>query len=87
MQCGKTVNAFQMLSPYIHYLHIKDALADGELSRRAGAMENSELLSLYEKLGGEYSRLSPTAVFDGLKALEREAHSKITYSYPSQRAV
>jgi sugar phosphate isomerase/epimerase len=89
VQCGKdTVNAFQMLSPYIHYLHIKDALADGRIVP-AGRGEGKipELLSLYEKLGGGVLTLEPhLAVFDGLKALEREAHSKITYSYPSQRA-
>ena len=73
IQCGQDVmEAWQMLAPYVHYGHIKDAEADGHIvppGDGIGALR--DYLPLFAAQGGEVLTLEPhLAEFVGLKALE-----------------
>ena len=73
VQCGvDTKEAWLSLKPYIEYLHIKDAIADGTVV--PGGMGRGHLpliLSDYLKNGGEVMTLEPHLFdFTGLAALE-----------------
>ncbi len=87
IQCGQdTLTAWQMLAPYVEYMHIKDALSDGSVVP-AGCGEGNlpQLLSAYAAAGGSALTLEPhLTVFDGLKALEREGGTSLIgkYEYP-----
>lgn len=89
LQCGQeTIAAFQQLSPYIYYCHIKDCRADGGIVP-AGKGEGRipELIRLYAELGGEVLTLEPhLAVFSGLNELENGQKSEVEDCYPTQRA-
>ena len=95
IQCGvKPLEAWEVLSPFIEYMHIKDArFADGgvvppgkgdgfvpELLRRFAEMDGERILTLEPHL----------KVFDGLKDLETVSGSVFSvtgdYSYPTNRA-
>ncbi len=87
IQCGQeTWNAWQLLAPYVEYMHIKDALSDGSVVP-AGCGEGKlpQLLAAYAAQGGNALTLEPhLTVFDGLKALEREGEASLIgkYQYP-----
>lgn len=88
IQCGQdTRQAWEMLSPYVEYMHIKDARADGSIVPAGeGVGQLSFLLSQYK---GDVVTLEPhLTVFDGLAGLEREADRTAMdeYRYPSGRA-
>ena len=73
IQCGQDVmEAWEMLSPYVEYGHIKDAARDGHIvppGEGIGALR--EYLPLFAEQGGEVLTLEPhLAEFVGLKALE-----------------
>ncbi len=73
IQCGQDVmEAWNMLSPYVEYCHIKDAAPDGHIvppGDGIGALR--EYLPLYAAQGGTVLTLEPhLAEFVGLKALE-----------------
>ena len=73
IQCGQDVmEAWEMLSPYVEYCHIKDAAPDGHIvppGDGIGALR--EYLPLYAAKGGVVLTLEPhLAEFVGLKALE-----------------
>ena len=73
IQCGQDVmEAWEMLSPYVEYCHIKDAAPDGHIvppGDGIGALR--EYLPLYAARGGVVLTLEPhLAQFVGLKALE-----------------
>lgn len=75
IQCGQdTWEAWQMLKPYVKYLHIKDALADGNVVPAGkGIGQVPRILGEYLDMGGMGVTLEPhLKVFDGLNALERE---------------
>ncbi|MDR0963555.1 MAG: sugar phosphate isomerase/epimerase [Clostridium sp.] len=83
------LEAWEMLSPYIEYMHIKDARANGEVVPAGeGIGHVDELLRKFMELGGSVLTLEPhLAVFEGLEKLEGEARSKIGSNvYPSKRA-
>ncbi len=87
IQCGQpTLPAWELLEPYVEYMHIKDALADGSVVP-AGCGEGHlpELLARYR---GTVLTLEPhLAVFEGLAALEQEgSRTNIpAYRYASNR--
>ena len=75
IQCGQDVmEAWEMLSPYVEYGHIKDAAPDGHIVPPGdGIGRLPEYLPLFAAQGGEVLTLEPhLAQFVGLKALEGE---------------
>ncbi|MCM1103467.1 MAG: sugar phosphate isomerase/epimerase [Clostridium sp.] len=86
IQCGQdTKSAWEILSPYIEYMHIKDALADGSVVP-AGKGEGN-LLFLLERYTGEVLTIEPhLSVFSGFEKLERDKeNTDKKYCYASSR--
>lgn len=88
IQCGQeTWSAWEMLKPYVKYLHIKDALADGNVVPAGkGIGQVPRILKAYVAMGGRALTIEPhLKVFDGLAALERENNKSAvgTYCYSS----
>ncbi len=89
VQCGvDTLKAWELLKGYVKYLHIKDALADGNVVPAGKGDGNIKyILDEFKKLGGESVTLEPhLTVFDGLKALEKEGDASVVgevYKYSS----
>ena len=86
IQCGEdTVNAFEMLNNYIHYMHIKDALLDGTIVPSGkGVGRIADLVKMYQ---GEILTLEPHLYeFSGLKNLEKQGEtSLISQNYKNNR--
>ena len=87
IQSGQeTEAAWQLLSPYVEYMHIKDALSDGSVVP-AGKGEGKlpYLLSQYK---GEVLTVEPhLSVFEGIDKLESDSRSKLgKYTYPDSQA-
>ncbi|MBO6301936.1 MAG: sugar phosphate isomerase/epimerase [Ruminiclostridium sp.] len=85
IQCGQdTRKAWELLSPYVEYMHIKDALPDGSVVPAGkGAGELPFLLSQYK---GEVLTVEPhLSVFAGFDKLETEQKTKMHYTYPDSR--
>ncbi|MBS6195695.1 MAG: sugar phosphate isomerase/epimerase [Clostridiales bacterium] len=81
VQCGQdTMEAYQMLKPYIAYIHVKDALAEnGEVVLPGDGDGNvKEILRMLEQEGFEgFLSLEPHLVnFAGLENLERDAKER-----------
>ncbi len=73
VQCGvDTKAAWQELSPYVNYMHIKDALASGQVVPAGSGIGNLKyLIGEYAKMGGEVLTLEPHLMeFYGLSELE-----------------
>lgn len=86
VQCGQdTTEAWRMLSPYVEYMHIKDALSDGTVVPAGrGAGHLAELVTAYRAQGGTDFTLEPHLVsFIGLAALEQGERTKIGGRYDS----
>lgn len=84
VQCGQdTLEAWKLLHPYIKYLHIKDACADGSIVPAGkGAGNISAIISAYQVQGGDVLSMEPhLAVFQGLSALEREGEKSNISAY------
>ena len=91
VQCGQdTAEAWAMLKPYIFYMHVKDATADGNVVPAGhGIGHVAEILGDFLASGGTALTLEPhLKVFDGLSALERGGgqDSVGRYVYPSNDA-
>lgn len=86
VQCGQdTVEAWELLAPYVEYMHIKDALADGSVVPAGKGIGN--LPYLLANYRGSVLTLEPhLSVFDGFDKLEGEEKTKIRYCYPNSRA-
>ncbi len=84
VQCGEdTVKAWELLSPYVDYMHIKDASTDGSIVPAGKGIGNFPyLLSRYT---GKVLTLEPhLTVFDGLGELENGEKTKINqFAYAS----
>lgn len=81
VQCGQdTLEAYEMLSPYIEYIHVKDALfKTGEVV--PGGMGDGNLKEIFEKLDAKgyegFLSLEPHLTdFAGLKDLEPDAKKR-----------
>lgn len=75
IQCHQeTLPAWEIMEPYIKYMHIKDCIWDGDVVPAGkGDGHLPELLAKYEKIGGEKLTLEPhLTVFNGLSSMERE---------------
>ena len=88
IQTGQDVaEAWEALKPYVDYMHVKDALADGSVvpaGRGIGSLAG--ILRDYLARGGTALTLEPhLRVFEGLSALERagEASRVGGYAYAS----
>lgn len=87
VQCGvDTLSAWKTLKSYVKYLHIKDALPDGNVVPAGKGSGNLEyILSDYRKMNGTALTLEPhLKVFAGLSALETEGEKSAVgeiYSY------
>ncbi|HIS77028.1 MAG TPA: sugar phosphate isomerase/epimerase [Candidatus Merdivicinus excrementipullorum] len=90
LQCGQdTLKAWDMLEPYMEYLHVKDVREDGTVVPAGmGNGHLPELITRYEKIGGKALTVEPhLAVFKGLSELENGEKTKIgEFEYESQRA-
>ena len=83
VQCGQdTIEAWEMLAPYVEYMHIKDALADGSVVPAGEGIGNLPyLLSNYK---GSVLTLEPhLSVFEGFEKLEESEKTKMKFCYPS----
>jgi len=92
IQCGQeTLSAWEMLAPYVKYMHIKDALESGAVVPAGkGAGNLPAIVSKFIAGGGKEFTIEPhLKVFDGLAALEREGEKSVvgeTFAYESKAA-
>ena len=90
IQCGQDAwAAWELLAPRVRYLHVKDALPDGQVTPAGlGAGQVGRILGAYRAQGGDALTIEPhLAVFASLENLEREgARTQTAYSYPSASA-
>ncbi|MBO5377793.1 MAG: sugar phosphate isomerase/epimerase [Ruminiclostridium sp.] len=86
IQCGQdTKEAWEKLAPYVEYMHIKDAMADGSVVPAGKGIGN--LPYLLKNYKGSVLTLEPhLSVFDGFDKLEASEKTKMGYCYPSLRA-
>lgn len=80
VQCGQdTLQAWEMLAPYIEYMHIKDALPNGKVVPPGqGAGNVPQLIARYAAQGGQVLSLEPHLHgFVGLKSLEQEGDESV----------
>ena len=83
VQCGQdTLQAWEMLHAYVHYMHIKDALPSGSVVPPGlGNGTVPELIEKYKAQGGQVLSLEPHLYdFVGLKALEQEGEESVVGS-------
>ena len=88
VQCGQdTLEAWEMLKDSIHYMHIKDAKADGFVVPAGNGLGNVKAIAgKFIAQGGSCFTMEPhLTVFEGLGALEREGEeSQIgEFQYPN----
>jgi len=84
IQCGQdTWAGWEMLKPYVKYLHIKDALADGNVVPAGkGIGQVPRIVKDFLAMGGRALTLEPhLKVFDGLAALERADDKSVVGAY------
>lgn len=86
IQCGQdTVQAWEKLAPYVQYMHIKDALADGSVVPAGKGI--GQIPYLLKNYKGTVLTLEPhLTVFDGLAQLEAGEKTKMGYCYDLPRA-
>ena len=87
VQCGEdTIAAWKLLSPYVEYMHIKDALSDGTVV--PAGKGNGNLPYLLSQYSGSVLTIEPhLSVFDGFSSLESGNSSKNeSFCYPNSRA-
>ena len=80
MQCGEdTLTAWDAISPYLYYMHIKDCAPDGRVVPPGdGVGKIPVLLSRYARMGGGVITLEPHLTeFVGLAALEQEGEKSV----------
>lgn len=84
IQCGQdTWHCWELMHPYLKYMHIKDALPEGMVvPAGAGAGQIARLLEAYHAQGGQWLTIEPhLKIFDGLAALEREGEKSQVGGY------
>lgn len=87
IQCGQdTLEAWELLHPYIKYLHIKDAKENGMVvPAGAGIGHLKEIVDKFSAQGGANVTIEPhLTVFEGLRELEgKERELKVAeFKYP-----
>ncbi len=75
----ETLSAWEMLKPYVDYMHIKDAAADGHVVPAGwGAGNVAAIVKEYGEMGGKVLTLEPHLTeFVGLKGLEQEGDQSV----------
>ena len=90
IQVGQnTLEAWKMLSPYIVYMHIKDALPNGTVVP-AGEGEGhvKEILSMFRAQGGVHVTVEPhLKVFTGFEKLEKPEKSEKSEKKDDSRSI
>lgn len=84
IQCGQdTWQAWEMLAPHIHYMHIKDARASGQVVPAGqGVGQVGRIAAAFLARGGRAFTVEPHLTeFVGLGALEREGEKSLVGSY------
>lgn len=86
VQCGQdTLEAWEMLKGYVKYLHIKDALSDGNVVPAGKGIGNVK--AILDDFDGECVTIEPhLTVFSGLADLEQEGDKSVVgqvYTYSS----
>lgn len=89
IQCKvDTLKAWDLISGYTEYLHIKDALSDGSVvPPGCGTGNLKKIISDYRNMGKNVLTIEPhLSVFEGLSSLEREGDKSIigNYAYSSK---
>ena len=86
VQCKQdTIEAWNILAPYVEYLHIKDAMPDRSVVPAGKGVGN--LPYILERYKGAVLTIEPhLSVFPGFDQLEAEKKSKKKYVYPTHRA-
>ncbi|MBQ7863205.1 MAG: sugar phosphate isomerase/epimerase [Lachnospiraceae bacterium] len=87
IQCGQdTLEAWELLHPYIKYLHIKDALESGMVVPAGAGIGNlQKIVDAFYAQGGRNVTIEPhLTVFEGLRELEgKDREIKVAeYKYP-----
>lgn len=84
-----TLEAWDLLSEYVYYLHIKDAVEGGAVVPAGDGIGNlPQIIEKFYNQGGRVLTLEPhLKVFSGLQKLEREGDKSVvgSVSYPSHR--
>ncbi len=86
VQCGvDTLKAWELLKDYVHYLHIKDALADGFVVPAGKGIGNVEKIAKdFMARGGKNFTIEPhLTVFSGFEALENGEELRTHYKFSS----
>ncbi|MDO4743213.1 MAG: TIM barrel protein [bacterium] len=84
VQCGiNTIKAWEVLKPYIYYMHIKDAETAGPIVPAGYGDGNIKYIAKdFVACGGRHFTIEPhLAVFDGLAGLERENEKSIVSKF------
>ncbi len=84
LQCGQnTLEAWEMLAPYVDYLHIKDCNAEGKVVPPGmGLGELPTILKKFSDQGGGVATLEPhLTAFIGLDQLENGERTKSAFHY------
>ncbi len=87
IQCGQdTMKAWEMLAPYVEYMHIKDAMPDGSVVPAGKGIGN--IPNLLDRYKGKVLTIEPhLSVFEGFENLETDHQiKKESFCYPSSRA-
>lgn len=80
VQCGQdTLEAWDILHPFVEYMHIKDAIPGGKVVPPGQGVGNvPQLLAKYAAQGGQLLTLEPhLTAFVGLKSLENEGDESV----------
>ena len=80
VQCGQdTLQAWKLLAPYVEYMHVKDALANGAVVPAGKGLGNVQtLIAKYAAQGGKVLSLEPHLTqFVGFKELEADTVSVV----------
>lgn len=82
-----TLTAWELLAPYVDYMHIKDADSDGKVVPAGYGVGNLKLLiEKFKNIGGQVLSIEPhLANFVGLKDLESKNSSPRDFSFSSTR--
>ena len=83
-----TLHAWELLAPYVKYMHIKDAMADGAVVPAGFGIGNiPTIVSEFMARGGHDFTIEPhLTIFEGLRGLEREGErTKIRFEYPCSK--
>ncbi len=86
IQCGQnTVEAWDMLAPYVEYMHIKDAMPDGSVVPAGKGI--GDIPYLLKNYKGNILTVEPHLFgFDGLDRLESDKKTTMGYCYPTSEA-